>query len=47
MSGDRPEGHFGLNLMEDVARDAGAELTVRSAAGEGTRVLLETEAVRA
>ena len=46
MTGDRPEGHFGLNLMEDVARDAGARLDVRSAAGEGTRVLLETEAVR-
>jgi two-component system, NarL family, sensor kinase len=47
MTGDRPEGHFGLHLMEDLARDAGAELDVRSAAGEGTRVLLETGLVRA
>jgi two-component system NarL family sensor kinase len=32
----RPEGHFGLSLMGDLARDAGAELAVRSAAGAGT-----------
>jgi signal transduction histidine kinase len=47
MTGERPEGHFGLGLMEDLARDAGAELNVRSAPDEGTRVTLETAAVRA
>jgi signal transduction histidine kinase len=37
----RAEGHFGLSLIEDLARDAGADLSVRSAPGEGTRVRLE------
>jgi signal transduction histidine kinase len=43
----RPEGHFGLNLVEDVARDAGADLTIESRPGEGTRVRVQLEAVRA
>ncbi|GAB2466872.1 sensor histidine kinase [Jatrophihabitans fulvus] len=33
---DRPEGHFGLSLMDDVARDHGAELALRTAPGRGT-----------
>jgi two-component system, NarL family, sensor kinase len=32
----RPHGHFGLSLMEDLARDCGAELSVRTAPGRGT-----------
>jgi signal transduction histidine kinase len=32
-----PEGHFGLRVLSDVARDAGADLRVSSAAGFGTR----------
>jgi signal transduction histidine kinase len=32
----RPEGHFGLALIDDLARQAGAELAVRSAPGAGT-----------
>jgi two-component system NarL family sensor kinase len=32
----RPEGHFGLSLIDDLARKAGAELAVRSAPGAGT-----------
>jgi two-component system, NarL family, sensor kinase len=47
MGGGRPDDHFGLNLMEDLARDADAELTITSAPGEGTRVRLELGAVRA
>jgi signal transduction histidine kinase len=39
----RPSGHFGLSLIEDLARDAGADLSVRSAPGEGTRVRLEAK----
>lgn len=31
-----PEGHFGIALMDDVARDVGAELAVRSGPGAGT-----------
>ena len=30
------EGHFGLSLIDDLARKAGAELAVRSAPGAGT-----------
>jgi signal transduction histidine kinase len=37
------EGHFGLKLMHDLARDAGAELTVQSQPGEGTRVRVVAE----
>jgi signal transduction histidine kinase len=43
----RPEGHFGLSLLEDLARDAGAELTLDSRPGEGTRVRVELEAAPA
>jgi signal transduction histidine kinase len=32
----RPEGHFGLALLEDLARGCGAELSVLAAPGEGT-----------
>jgi signal transduction histidine kinase len=32
----RPEGHFGLALIDDLARGIGAELAVRSAPGAGT-----------
>ena len=32
-----PEGHFGLRVLRDIAAAAGAELTVASAPGEGTR----------
>ena len=31
-----PEGHFGLRVLSDVARDAGVDLRVRSARGVGT-----------
>jgi signal transduction histidine kinase len=36
------QGHVGLRLLEDLARQSGATLTVSSAAGEGTTVVLET-----
>jgi signal transduction histidine kinase len=32
------EGHFGLAMLRDLAREAGAELVVESAPGAGTRV---------
>jgi signal transduction histidine kinase len=35
------EAHMGLQLLSDMARDAGGELRVRSAPGEGTSVTLE------
>ena len=35
------EGHLGLSLLEELARQSGAELTVRSTMGEGTTVELE------
>jgi signal transduction histidine kinase len=31
------EGHFGLRVLADVARDGGADLRVASAPGRGTR----------
>lgn len=40
MHEDRP-GHFGLALVRDLALDAGAAVTVRSAAGQGTEIRLE------
>jgi two-component system NarL family sensor kinase len=43
-AGERREGHFGLRLMEDLARDAGGELTIDSGMGRGTRVTLEVPA---
>ncbi|MEA2441943.1 MAG: two-component system, NarL family, sensor kinase [Thermoleophilaceae bacterium] len=38
------DGHFGLRILADLARDAGASFRVESAPGEGTRVRLEAEA---
>ena len=35
------EGHFGLALLRDLARDAGAELSVESSPEAGTRVTIE------
>jgi signal transduction histidine kinase len=35
------EGHLGLNLVRDLVGDAGGELTIRSAPGEGTAVRVE------
>jgi two-component system NarL family sensor kinase len=37
----RSEGHLGLSLVEELARQAGGSLTVESREGEGTRVRLE------
>ncbi len=37
------EGHFGLALLRDLAREAGAELTVDSSPGEGTTVRIEVK----
>jgi two-component system NarL family sensor kinase len=39
----RPHGHFGLSLMEDLARDSGADVSVDSKPGEGTRVRLDVD----
>lgn len=36
-----PEGHFGLRVMTDLARDAGARLAVSSRPGGGTRWRVE------
>jgi signal transduction histidine kinase len=35
------EGHLGLSLLEELARQAGGSLTVHSSTGAGTRVELE------
>jgi signal transduction histidine kinase len=37
-------GHVGLTLLEDLAAQAGGNLDVRSAPGEGTTVELEVPA---
>jgi signal transduction histidine kinase len=37
----RTEGHLGLSLVEELARQAGGSLVVESREGEGTRVRLE------
>jgi signal transduction histidine kinase len=37
----RLEGHLGLSLVEELARQAGGSLTVDSSNGAGTRVRLE------
>lgn len=37
----RAEGHLGLSLVEELARQAGGTLTVDSGEGQGTRVRLE------
>ncbi len=39
--GTVPEGHVGLRLLADLAREHGADLDVTSAPGEGTTVTLE------
>jgi two-component system NarL family sensor kinase len=40
--GEPPDGgHLGLHLLEDLARDAGGELRVSSAPGQGSRLTLE------
>ena len=38
------EGHLGLKLLEDLARQAGGSLAVDSALGRGTKVVLEVPA---
>jgi len=40
-AGRGAEGHVGLSLLEELARQSGGVLEVRSAAGDGTRVELE------
>ncbi len=37
----REEGHLGLSLVEELARQSGGNLTISSSAGGGTRVELE------
>jgi signal transduction histidine kinase len=39
----RERGHVGLSLLADLAEQSGGRLTIDSAPGEGTRVLLEME----
>jgi signal transduction histidine kinase len=38
------EGHLGLSLVEELARQSGGELTITSAEGAGTRVELVVSA---
>jgi len=38
------DDHFGLRLVEDLARDAGARLEIDSAPGKGARVSVEVDA---
>jgi two-component system NarL family sensor kinase len=40
-----PEGHFGLRVLADVAREGGADLRVSSAPGRGTRWELRVPSV--
>ena len=35
------EGHVGLTLLDDLVRQSGGRLDVRSSPGEGTTVVLE------
>jgi signal transduction histidine kinase len=37
----REDGHLGLRVLQDMARDAGGKLDIDSEPGRGTRVLLE------
>jgi signal transduction histidine kinase len=39
----REEGHVGLSLLADLVEQSGGRLTIDSAPGEGTRVMLEME----
>jgi two-component system, NarL family, sensor kinase len=41
-AGAEAEGHFGMRILADLARDAGASLDVESAPGQGTTVRVET-----
>jgi signal transduction histidine kinase len=43
-SAERPEGHFGLRLVEDLVSEAGAAFSVESRPGAGTRVRVELQA---
>jgi two-component system, NarL family, sensor kinase len=36
-------GHFGLRMLSDLARDAGARLTIDSRPGHGTRIRVEVD----
>ena len=38
-----PEGHFGLRILRDLAREAGGDLTVESAPMQGTTLRVEVE----
>ena len=38
------EGHLGLSLVEELARQSGGSLTVSSAEGAGTRIALTVPA---
>jgi signal transduction histidine kinase len=40
--GASPNGHFGLRILGDLARDSDASFHVDSAPGKGTKVRLET-----
>jgi two-component system NarL family sensor kinase len=40
----RPDGHFGLRILRDLARDGGGDLTVDSAPGRGTTLRMEAPA---
>jgi signal transduction histidine kinase len=46
-NGSNGGGHFGLRMLADLARDAGATFELESAPGQGTRVRLEADAARA
>jgi signal transduction histidine kinase len=40
----RPDGHFGLRILSDLARERGGDLSVDSAPGRGTTVRVEAPA---
>ena len=44
-NGGSPSGHFGLQLMRDLAAEAGGELGIDSSPGAGTRIRLEVPAL--
>jgi len=41
VGGDEPEGHFGMRIVRDLAREAGGELRVDTQPGQGTTVVVE------